>query len=58
MADERDPQRDRAIRRAVESAANVRRPADWRPADYRHFESVLRDNGFVLTPKPEERSGG
>jgi hypothetical protein len=55
---DREPQRDRAIRRAAESVANVRRPADWTPADYRRFESVLRDNGYELVAKREEKSGG
>jgi len=58
MAEDRDPQRDRAIRRAVEAVANVRRPADWTTTDYRRFERELRDNGFVLIPKPEGKSGG
>lgn len=53
-----DPQKMRAIRRAVESAANIKRPADWTEADYRRFERALGDNGYVMAPKPDEKAGG
>lgn len=49
-----DPQRMRAIRRAVESAASIKRPADWTEADYRRFDRTLDENGYVLVEKPED----
>lgn len=45
----------RAIRRAVESAANIKRPADWTDADYRRFERALDESGFALAAKPDEK---
>lgn len=57
MAEDRNPQLDRAIRRAVESTARIRRPADWTSADYRNFERALRDNGYEVR-KIAEQSGG
>ena len=49
-----DPQKMRAIRRAVESAARVRRPADWTEADYRRFERALDESGFAMAEKPKD----
>lgn len=50
-----DPQKQRAIRRAVESAAAITRPADWTEADYRKVEQTLQDNGYVLEPTADEK---
>jgi hypothetical protein len=54
MTDTHPMQRQRAIRRAVESVAHIARPADWTPADYARFEKTLAANGFVVAAKAEE----
>lgn len=50
--------RRRAIRRAVEGTAHIRRPADWTPIDYERFEATLRRNGMVIQPAQETPTDG
>lgn len=55
MEDSMDPQEQRAIRRAVEGAGAIPRPAAWTDADYRHFKVTLEENGYTLEPTPAEK---
>jgi transposase-like protein len=55
-----DEQTKRAIRRAIEAASHIRRPADWTEIDYVRVQRTLEDNGFQLTelePKKESKRG-